>query len=116
MEPKIKLTNLHRNNLKNIRRQTGVRTDVLSLSINKGSSYISQIECGRIKYITKEDLQIIADALHCPLNTILDSNNDNCEFECTKDYDELLSENIALKKENEYLKLKLQMIANIMQN
>ena len=112
LDEKIRITDFHRDNLKNIRKEMRIRTDTLYDIINKAPSYISQIESGRIKTITKNDLEIIAHAMGCDVEIILCS--DNCNNSSTDNYSILIQENIALKKENEYLKTKLEDIAKIL--
>lgn len=109
---KIRITDLHRNNLRNIRKEMRIRTDTLSETIRKTPSYISQIESGRIKTITKNDLEVIAKAMGCDVNIILYS--DNCSNNDIDNSNVLIQENIALKKENEYLKKKLDDIMKIL--
>lgn len=112
LDEKIRITDFHRDNLKNIRKEMRIRTDTLSEIINKAPSYISQIESGRIKTITKNDLEIIARAMGCDVEIILCS--DNCNNSSTDNYSILIQENIALKKENKYLKKKLEDIVKIL--
>ena len=112
LDEKIRITDFHRDNLKNIRKEMRIRTDTLSGIINKAPSYISQIESGRIKTITKSDLELIAQAIGCDVGIILCS--DNCNNSNADNYSILIQENIALKKENEYLKKKLDDIAKVL--
>ena len=111
VEEKIRLTDLHRSNIRNVRKEARIRTDVLSGMINKAPSYISQIESGRIKTITIGDLTIIANTLGYNvdifLKTTAQDEMDNC--------DRLLMENIELRRENEYLKEKLRSIMEILE-
>lgn len=47
------------------RKKYHIRTDELSIQINKGASYISQIESGKIKTIKVDTLDNICNFLHC---------------------------------------------------
>lgn len=111
VEEKIRLTDLHRDNIRNVRKEACIRTDILSGMINKAPSYISQIECGRIKTITVNDLTTIANALGYDVDIFLKVKNQDGMDNC----DRLLMENIELRKENEYLKEKLRNIMAILE-
>lgn len=118
MSEKIKITCFHIENIKNARKKANITTDVLSVMIGRNSSYISQIESGRIKTITQDELCKIADAVGCKTNELLeieeskqralDKINDGLSV-----YDRLKRENKELKKENEQLKKKLEDIMKI---
>lgn len=112
LDEKIRIADFHRDNLKNIRKEMRIRTDTLSAMIHRAPSYISQIESGRIKTITRNNLEIIAQAIGCDVGIILCS--DNCNNSNTDNYNMFIQENIALKKENEYLKKKLEDIAKVL--
>ncbi len=91
-----------------------IRTDTLSKIIHKAPSYISQIESGRIKTITKNDLEIIAHAIGCNVDIILCTDDNFQSNNDVDNYSMLIKENISLKKENEYLKRKLENIMKIL--
>lgn len=111
VDEKIRLTDLHRSNIRNVRKEARIRTDVLSGMINKAPSYISQIESGRIKTITIGDLTIIANTLGHNVDIFLKATTQD-EM---SNYDRLLMENIELRRENEYLKEKLRSIMAILE-
>lgn len=113
MEEKIRLTDLHRSNIRDVRKEAHIRTDVLSGMINKAPSYISQLESGRIKTITVGDLTTIANALGYNVSVFLEKKK-NIEGEMSS-CDRLMMENIELKRENKYLKDKLRSIMAILE-
>ena len=95
VEEKIRLTDLHRSNIRNVRKEARIRTDVLSGMINKAPSYISQIA------------NTLGHNVDIFLKTTTQDEIGNC--------DRLLMENIELRRENEYLKEKLRSIMAILE-
>ena len=78
--PKIELTETLRNTIKQLRKDRKIRGDVLSKEIGKGTSYISQIESGKIKEIDFDALNnILYKITNLPENEYASFINDIIE-------------------------------------
>ena len=111
---KVELSDHQRKIIKEKRRQTGIRTDDFSIEIGKAACYMSQIESGKIKKIPIDTLNLIVKKLGCDISDIM--GNDyitNCEDYSNRNTNDIISENILLKQENEMLKKKLESILQI---
>lgn len=113
---KVELSNSQREFIKAKRKQYGIRTDDLSKEIGKGSAYISQIENGKIITVPFDVLKLIAEKLEFNIDDIIGDSfviSDNKEECFNRNINDIISENIVLKQENEMLKKKLESILQI---
>lgn len=93
--PKIELTETLRNTIKQLRKDRKIRGDVLSKEIGKGTSYISQIESGKIKEIDFDALNnILYKITNLPENEYASFINDIIE----NSYTRMTSEEIKKEK------------------
>lgn len=114
IDSKIPLTELQRTAIKNKRKQLGIRTDDLSKEIGRGAAYISQLENGKIINISLNTLKLIEEKLNCDIEDMAkEANNLLNPINFNNDINDIISENIILKQENEMLKKKLQSIMEI---
>lgn len=111
---KIELSEHQRKIIKEKRKQTGIRTDDFSIEIGKAACYMSQIESGKIKKIPIDTLNLIVKKLGCNIGDITENNRiTNYEDYSNRNTNDIISENILLKQENELLKKKLESILQI---
>lgn len=111
---KIELTDYQRQIIKIKRKQSGMRTDDLSREIGKGAAYVSQIESGKIISVPIDILMLIAEKTGCNIKDIIGESDEIYKIRNIDiDINDILSENIILKQENEMLKKKLQSIMEI---
>ena len=61
---RVPITELLQNSIKTLRKQYNKRGDILSKELDKGASYISQIENGKIKEIDFDSLMCIFKAIY----------------------------------------------------
>lgn len=115
---KVSLSNLQRSNLRKLRESVGEVADDISQAIGKSKSWLVQIERGRIQKVSIEDLELIAGKISCTVADILGYEPDVVEdvedynYDC-KNIQEIITENIELKRENQALKEKLRQIRKV---
>lgn len=122
---KLELSEVQRENIKEIRKAKNVTADAISEKLGKSKNWFAQIERGRQK-IDLDDLKSVAKELHSSVIELIGympgeflvakefaSNNKNETDKVILDATKLLEENIELKKENEVLRERLQQISSI---
>ena len=122
---KLELSEVQRENIKEIRKARNVTADVISEKLGKSKNWFAQIERGRQK-IDLDDLKSVAKELHSSVIELIGympgeflvtkefiSDNKNETDKVIFDATKLLEENIELKKENEVLRERLRQISSI---
>lgn len=122
---KLELSEVQRENIKEIRKAKNVTADVISEKLGKSKNWFAQIERGRQK-IDLDDLKSVAKELHSSVIELIGympgeflvtkefiSDNKNETDKVILDATKLFEENMELKKENEVLKERLRQISSI---
>lgn len=122
---KLELSEVQRENIKEIRKAKNVTADAISEKLGKSKNWFAQIERGRQK-IDLDDLKSVAKELHSSVIELIGympgeflvtkefaSDNKNETDKVILDATKLLEENIELKKENEVLRERLRQISSI---
>ena len=125
---KIELSDIQRENIKEIRKRKGITADVISEKLGKSKGWFTHIERGRTAKIELEDLKSLAKELDTSVVNMIGYvpgeflikpeifNDKKEESYISKVLDEnadLRKENTNLKKENAILKERLRQISNI---
>lgn len=116
---KIKLNDFQREQLRKLRKDSGLSADQLSIDIGKSKGWYSQIENGRLQKISLDDLKIISDKIGVEVSNILGFEPELSLEMFSEEYDgktinEIIAENIMLKKENAALRKKIEVAKMIL--